>query len=107
MKSPLQIDKDTQKKYGITPESDISPIAKLSFLQEQLGQIEAAMWRARVDVVHAQRLKSSDNQVLQAKGHNNEAEHLNQVEQFTGAIKQIKQFIKELREEYPELKVED
>lgn len=103
MKSPLQVDKNTQKKYGIKPEDDITPIQKLTFLEEQLGQIRAMQWRSRVDVIHATRLTESKNEVIKNKGHNNLGTHLNEVEQATGAIGMLKKMIEELKAEYPEL----
>jgi len=106
MKSPLALDKETAKKYGITPELDVSPMIKLSFLETQLQEIQHAMWRARVDIIHATRLTESKNETLKNKGFQNMADHVNQVQQFTGAIKMIQDFIVELREEYPELKAE-
>lgn len=106
MKSPLALDKETVKKYGITPELDVSPMIKLSFLETQLQEIQHAMWRARVDIVHATRLTESKNETLKNKGFQNMADHVNQVQQFTGAIKMIQDFIVELKAEYPELKGE-
>lgn len=106
MKSPLSVDKETQKKFGIKPETDVSPLAKLSFLREQLEQIKAMQWRARVDIVHATRLTESTNETLKHKGHNNMATHLNEVEQSTGAIAMLEKMIAELVEEYPELQPE-
>lgn len=106
MKSPLSVDKQTIKKYDITPDIDLSPVQKLSFLQDQLSEIKAIQWRARVDIIHATRLTESTNDTLKHKGHNNMAEHINQVEQFTGAIRMVQKLIDELREEYPELKAE-
>lgn len=106
MKSPLAQDKETVKKYGITPELDVTPMIKLSFLETQLQEIQHAMWRARVDIIHATRLTESENETLKNKGFQNMADHVNQVQQFTGAIKMIQDFIKELKEEYPELKGE-
>lgn len=106
MKSPLAQDKETVKKYGITPELDVTPMIKLSFLETQLQEIQHAMWRARVDIIHATRLTESTNETLKNKGFQNMADHVNQVQQFTGAIKMIQDFIKELKEEYPELKGE-
>lgn len=106
MKSPLAQDKETVKKYGITPELDVTPMIKLSFLETQLQEIQHAMWRARVDIIHATRLTESPNETLKNKGFQNMADHVNQVQQFTGAIKMIQDFIKELKEEYPELKGE-
>ncbi len=106
MKSPLALDKETIKKYGITKDLDVTPMVKLSFLETQLQEIQHAMWRARVDIVHATRLTESSNETLKNKGFQNMADHVNQVQQFTGAIKMIQDFIVELREEYPELKAE-
>lgn len=106
MKSPLAIDKETVTKFKITPEEDISPIQKMSFLREQLSEIQKIQWRSRVDVMHANRLTESDNEVLKQKGHQNLAQHLNEVDQFTGAIRMLRKLIAELEEEYPELKPE-
>ena len=107
MKSPLSVDKATVEKSGITPEVDVSPIQKLSFLQNQLQELQAMQWRSRVDIIHATRLTESSNEVLKHKGHNNLAQHINEVEQSVGAIKMIKSLIEELRQEYPELSVEE
>lgn len=104
MKSPLAVDKETIKKYGVTKDIEVSPMLKVSFLETQLQEIQHAMWRARVDIIHATRLTESENDTLKNKGFQNMADHINQVQQFTGAIKMIKAFIEELKEEYPELK---
>ena len=106
MKSPLAVDKDTVKKYEITEDIDVSPMMKLSFLETQLQEIQHAMWRARVDIIHATRLTESTNETLKNKGFQNMADHVNQVQQFTGAIKMIQVFIEELKKEYPELNPE-
>lgn len=106
MKSPLAVDKETVKKYGITPEIEPTPLQKMSFLQNQLEEIQAMQWRSRVDILHASRLTESKNDTLKHKGHNNMAQHVNEVEQATGAILMLRKLIEELREEYPELAVE-
>jgi len=106
MKSPLAVDKETVKKYEITEDIDVSPMMKLSFLETQLQEIQHAMWRARVDIIHATRLTESTNETLKNKGFQNMADHVNQVQQFTGAIKMIQVFIEELKKEYPELNPE-
>lgn len=107
MKSPLAVDKETVEKYGITPELEIPALNKLSYLQAQLQEIQMMQWRARVDIIHAKRLQEEENEVLKAKGNNNYAQHLNEVQQATGAIKMLRVMIDELRKEYPELKVEE
>lgn len=107
MKSPLALDKETVKKYKISPEVDPSPVQKLSFLQNQLQELQAMQWRSRVDILHSTRLTESDNEVLKHKGHNNMAQHVNEVEQSVGAINMLRQLIEELRKEYPELAVDE
>lgn len=107
MKSPLALDKETVKKYNITEEVEVSPVAKMSFLQDQLEQIKAMHWRARVDMLHAKRLQEDPNPTLSEKGLSNMSTHRNEVEQSIGAIRMIRQLIEELRQEYPELQVEN
>ena len=107
MKSPLELDKETVKKYKIPAGVDPSPVAKISFLQDQLEQIQSMHWRSRVDMLHAARLQESDLEPLQEKGNANMTQHRNEVIQTVGAIEMLKKLIEELREEYPELKLED
>lgn len=107
MKSPLELDKETVKKYKIPVGVDPSPVAKIGFLQDQLEQIQAMHWRSRVDMLHAARLQESDNEALQEKGVSNMTTHRNEVIQTIGAIEMLKQLIEELRKEYPELSVEE
>lgn len=107
IESPLSIDKETIKKYGIKPEDDISPLQKLAFLQNQLQEIQAMQWRSRVDIIHASRLAESENEVLKNKGLTNKGQHLNEVEQTTGAIAMLKKMIAELRADHKELQVKE
>ncbi len=104
--NPLAIDKETIKKLGITEDIDLSPVQKLSFLQDQLSEMKVIMWRSRVDIIHAKRLAQSDTQALRNKGLQRETEHQNEVEQFLGGARMLVKMIEQLREEYPELKVE-
>jgi len=101
MKSPLAVDKATVKEFKIPPEIELHPRQKLAFLENQLHELKVAAWRARVDVIHATRLKESPIEALQAKGNNNIVEHKNQVNQFTGGIVMIQKLIEELRAENP------
>lgn len=106
MKSPLATYKAAMKEAKVDPKLEVTPLQKIGFLQSQKEEIQGAMWRASVDVIHAKRLMESENPVLKAKGNNNYADHLNQLEQFSGAIIMLDKFIEELRKEYPELKPE-
>lgn len=107
MQSPLAVDKQTVKKYKISEDIELSPVQKLSFLQNQLQEILMMQWRSRVDIIHATRLSESDNEILKNKGLQNKGQHINEVEQATGAIRMIKKLIDELRKEYPDLAVEE
>lgn len=99
MVSPLVQDKSTVKKYKIPSEVELHPRQKLAFLEEQLHQLKSLHWRARVDMLHAERLKNEENEVLKNKGLQNYSQHLNEVQQTIGGIKMISQLIEELRSE--------
>lgn len=107
IENPLAVDDATVKEFGITDETEISPIKKLGFLQAQLEELEAQCWRNRVDIIHAKRLQQSDIEALKDKGFRNMSEHKNTVKQFTDGIRMIKRLITQLREAYPELRVEE
>jgi hypothetical protein len=106
MKSPLSVDKATVEKYKITPDIDVSPMMKLSYIETQYQEIQHQLWRSRVDAIHAIRLAESNNEVLKAKGNNNYAQHVNEVQQFVGALHMLKNMMDELKKEYPELQAE-
>lgn len=107
IKSPLAIDKETVKEFGLPAEAEISPLKKLAFLRGQLEEMEIQAWRERVNVVHSVRLQADSDEAIRMKGNNNIMEHKRLIRQFTGGIVMIKQMIKELIAEYPELQVED
>ena len=106
MFSPVKFEKELNKKYGITPEVDLSPMAKLSYLETQRDELQHVLWRAKTDMIHSKRLQDSDNETLQMKGNDNMIKHMNEVKQFVGGIRMLDEFIKELKAEYPELKAE-
>jgi hypothetical protein len=105
--NPLGVDEETVKEFNIPPEADPSPVRKLAFLQGQLEELEAQAWRERVNIVHARRLQQSDLEALRDKGFRNMAEHKNTVKQFTDGMVMIRRMITQLREKYPELRVEE
>lgn len=106
-KSPLSVDKENVKKYKVVPEAEPTPQFKMSFLQDQLQQIQHMHWRSRVDMLHAARLQTEENETLKEKGVSNMAQHRNEVQQSVGAIIMLRKLIEELREEYPELRIEE
>lgn len=105
MKSPLALDKQTIDKHKIPKSVEQEPHQKLAFLQDQLQQLKAMHWRARVDMLHSARLQESPNPTLAEKGLSNMATHRNEVEQTIGAIEMIQKLIEEIRAENPQLQV--
>jgi hypothetical protein len=105
--NPLAIDKEIFEELKLPAEAEPTPIQKLSFLQAQLEEFKAQAWRSRVDAVHARRLMQSDIETLRLKGNNNLSEHKNATVRLSEGIVMTKRFIEQLREEYPELQVED
>lgn len=104
--NPLAVDKQTIKEFNIKPADEPSPFKKLAFLQAQLEEIESQCWRERVNIIHAMRLKQSDNEALQSKGNTNLIEHKNAVARLSEGYVMTKKLIEQLRQEYPELQVE-
>lgn len=103
MKSPLALDQETVKKYSIPKEVELHPRQKKAFLEEQLQQLKALHWRARVDMLHAKRLSEDDNDVLKNKGLQNYSQHLNEVQQTIGGIQMVQQLLDELNAQHPEV----
>lgn len=101
MNSPLALDKQTVKNYKIPSLVELHPRQKLAFLEDQLHQLKALHWRARVDMLHSARLQEDKNPTLKEKGLSNMASHRNEVEQTIGAIEMLNNFIEELKKEHP------
>lgn len=106
MVSPLEQDRATVKEHKIPKEVELHPRQKLGYLEEQLHQLKALHWRARVDMLHAQRLKEESSEILKNKGYTNYAQHLNEVQQTIGGIAMVSKFIEELKAENPGVKSE-
>lgn len=99
MKSPLALDKATVEEYKVPKSVELHPRQKLAFLEDQLQQIKAMHWRARVDMLHAKRLQEDENPTLKEKGLANMATHRNEMQQSVGAILMLEQFIEEIKKE--------
>lgn len=106
MFSPVKFEKELNEKYGITDKVDLSPVAKLSYLETQRNELQHVLWRAKTDMIHSKRLQESENETLQMKGNDNMIKHMNEVKQFVGAIEMLDEFINELKAEYKELQAE-
>lgn len=99
MKSPLALDKQHVADFKIPKDVELHPRQKLSFLEEQLHQLKALHWRARVDMLHAKRLQESDNPTLSERGLSQMAEHRNMIQQSIGGIELISKLAEELKKE--------
>lgn len=99
--SPLEQDKATVKEYKVPPLVELHPRQKIAFLEEQLHQLKALHWRARVDMLHAKRLQGDENPTLKEKGLSNMATHRNEMQQTVGGIVMIQKLLDELRKENP------
>ena len=99
----MQLDKENVKLYKIPKVCELHPRQKLAYLEEQLNQIRALHWRARVDMLHAARLQEEENPTLREKGLSNMATHRNEAQQTIGAVRMLVKFIEELKSENPNL----
>lgn len=106
LNNPLAVDKEIAAELKIPAEAEPTPMQKLGFLQAQLEEFKSQAWRSRVDAVHARRLMQSDIEALRLKGNNNLSEHKNAAVRLSEGIVMTQRFIEQLREEYPELRVE-
>ncbi len=106
MFSPVKFEKELNEKYGITDKVDLSPVAKLSYLETQRNELQHVLWRAKTDMIHSKRLQESEYETLQMRGNDNMIKHTNEVRQFVGAIEMLDEFINELKAEYKELQAE-
>lgn len=97
MKSPLELDKANVKEYKVPKGVELHPRQKLAFLEDQLNQLKAMHWRARVDMLHSKRLQEDSNPTLAEKGLSNMAQHRNEMQQSIGAIEMITKFIEEIK----------
>lgn len=106
MESPLAVYNELLKKYGINEDIEPSKIALLSYTETQKEEIKHTITRSLVDALHATRLQQSENEVLKAKGNNNYAQHVNELQQLVDAVKMLDTIAAELKATYPELKGE-
>ena len=105
---PLEEYKKIVKEFGIEDEQNVSPVGKMTYIQEQVGQQKAILNRLLFDLtiskVHQQEAKDQ----MSRDAHRKKAdEYRNDLYQIHAALKINLQLIDELREEYPELKPEE
>lgn len=97
--SPLNEDRETVKEFKLTADMELPADQKLSFVQSQIQELKSMAWRERVNILHANRLKRDDNEVMRSRGEQNITDHRNSLRQFTGAIRTLTELQKELEAE--------
>lgn len=105
--NPLAVYKELVEELKLPEGSEPTPFQKVSFLQAQLEEFRSQAWRSVVDALHAKRLMQSPIEALQLKGNNNLAEHKNAAVRLSEGILMTQKFIEQLRDEHPELRVEE
>lgn len=97
--SPLSEDRETVKEFALTAEMDLPTDQKIAFVQSQINELRQMAWRERVNILHANRLRKDENEVMRSRGENNLIDHRNSLRQFTGGIKTLAALLKELEAE--------
>lgn len=97
MDSPLKFDTKTIEKYKITEDIDVSLDYKIAYVTTQIEEMKKALYRNRLDLIITQNLINGDDEALEGKGRENEAQYKLFIKQTVGAIKTQLQLLKELK----------
>lgn len=97
--SPLSEDMEVVKEFKLTQEMDLPTDQKIAFVQSQINELKQMAWRERVNILHANRLRKDENEVMRSRGENNLVDHRNSLRQFTGGITTLAALLKELEAE--------
>lgn len=107
MPSPITTYKQILKECGITDELNVSTVGRMTYLQEQVGQQKAILNRLLFDATVARISKEAAKDVTLKDAHRQKEDgYLNDIRQIKSALENNLTLIDELREEYPELQVE-
>lgn len=104
----LETYKEVLKEFGITESDQVSPVGKMTYVQEQLGQQKAILNRLLFDVTTAKINLSNAKDELSIDAHKAQvSKFTNDIRQTRDSIRINTQLIEELREEHPELRIEE
>lgn len=108
MKSPLSYYKEVAEEFGIIDDYNVSPVGKLSWVQEQVVQQRQIIHRLLTDISTAasQKDKAKDPDTITAYRKKIDG-YKDDLRQLVAGVRVNLELIEELREEYPELKVEE
>lgn len=106
MPTPISFYKDTVKEFEVDDSFTVSPVGKLTYLQEQVQQQRAIINRLLFDItiskIQAQNSKDDTTKnAHEAKGNQYKAD----LRQLIASVKINLQLIDELGTEYPELQI--
>lgn len=108
MSSPLAEYKKLIKEFEVAERETVSPVGKLTYVQEQVGQQQAIINRLLFDMatanVHMSEAKDPITKGAHRKKRDNFADDL---VQLLGTVRTNLTLIDELRAEYPELQIEE
>ncbi len=105
---PLAKYKEVVKEFGIPDEHNVSPVGKMTYIQEQVGQQKAILNRLLFDLTVSEVHKEQAKDKMSQDAHRKKAdEYRNDLYQIHAALKINIQLIDELRAEYPELAIEE
>lgn len=108
MKSPLDVYKEVVKEYGVKDEQTVSPVGKLTYIQEQLGQQRAVINRLLFDIATAQyHMENAKDPIVKDAHRKKSDDFKNDLRSLLGASEVNIKLIDELRKEYSELAIEE
>lgn len=96
--TPLERLKAIEKEFNlgaVSPKTDV----KLAFIQAQIEEMKQMVWRETVNILHAQRLIDSNNEVISSKGSTNLVDHRNTVKMASEGVLMLMALQKELEAE--------
>lgn len=108
MKSPFTYYKEVAKEFGVTDELNVSPVAKLTFVQEQVVQQRQIINRLLVDISTTLVEQENAKDLATKDAYRKKIDdYRNDLRQLVIGVKNGLQLIDELRAEYKELQIEE
>lgn len=107
MQSPITVYKDMLAEYKVDENIDVTPVAKATYLLEQINQQRAILNRLFFDAATAKlNMDRSSDDVAKDAHRKKLDDYRNDIRQILTALKINLELVSALEEEYPELKPE-
>ena len=95
------------REFGVTDEDTVSPVGKMTYVQEQVGQQRAIINRLLFDMTTSKiHMEAAKDDISKDAHRKKFADYLNDLRQLLVSVRINLQLVDELREEYPELRVD-